>query len=95
MRFLDNLLIQNYKQKEDLKKAVIDIIRERDENADVDAITAVFEKKYPSMRGQYCLFTVFDMFDYDNYFLLFYFLLSLLHSIQFHFKQIVTNSSSN
>ena len=85
MLFLIDLLMQNYKQKEDLKKAVIDIIRERDENADVDAITAVFEKKYPSMRGQYCLFTVFNLFDQSKPILSFSFPLSLLDSIQFHF----------
>ena len=39
--------LQNYKQKDALKKAVIDLIREKNETADESEIAAVFEEKYP------------------------------------------------
>lgn len=43
---------QNYKLKEGLKQAVIEMIKERDEKADVEAISSVFEAKYPTMRSE-------------------------------------------
>ena len=41
---------QNYKLKEGLKQAVL--IKEKDEKADVEAISSVFEAKYPTMRSE-------------------------------------------
>lgn len=43
---------QNYKLKEGLKRAVIELIKEKDEKADVEAISSVFEAKYPTMRSE-------------------------------------------
>lgn len=43
---------QNYKLKEGLKQAVIELIQEKDEKADVEAISSVFEAKYPTMRSE-------------------------------------------
>lgn len=43
---------QNYKLKEGLKQAVIELIKEKDEKADVEAISSVFEAKYPMMRSE-------------------------------------------
>ena len=34
-----------------MKQAVIDLIREKDEKADMAAISAAFEEKYPTMRS--------------------------------------------
>ena len=43
---------QNYTLKEGLKQAVIELIKEKDEKADVEAISSVFEAKYPTMRSE-------------------------------------------
>ena len=43
---------QNYKLKEGLRQAVIEMIKEKDEKADVEAISSVFEAKYPTMRSE-------------------------------------------
>lgn len=43
---------QNYKLKEGLKQTVIELIKEKDEKADVEAISSVFEAKYPTMRSE-------------------------------------------
>ena len=42
-------LLQNYKQKDALKKAVINLIKEKNETADESEIAAVFEEKYPGL----------------------------------------------